>query len=650
MFVIFVFLAATSLAPMLCIICQRNKTSTNGSGYEELVKCITGSTAKAIFNSCLNGNDYQQAQVAGIEPLDIIAKEFHFHRSCYRNITRLSKSSNEEHKKREQCFEEIISFVENAVIGDGDVVRLSSITKMYRDLQNGQEITVQGDANRLIKSRLSNRFGDKIDFFKKTEAVELVFSTSDTAPNSKKVDDIISRVASILKKEIFAFEQFSSWPPPVEEIKGDRVELPASLNRFLKELLTNEKETKRINRLVNSLGQDIVFCCSNGRIKTVKHLQLGIFTKRKTGSKQMIECLNKLGHSISYYEVNRFETSLAEQESRHASLTSFTPSNVQPSTFISFVYDNCDHNAETISGQVMHCTNGILIQRKSNHILEVKTNTDRITDNRRRSFKPVLHEIQTYRVSREKVNPATVSGDLQLDNFGITTLISQMSDLIWIISRIRCVEDLKDQLVPSWTGFNNEISIEENNQLHDIHYLPTIDQSPTKVETVHEILLQVKAKSENLGLRYADLVLDHAIYCKALEVLSNPEKADLKSFINLRMGPFHACCIFLAVIGKRFGSAGLKDMIVEASLTGPGSVDAILRGKHYNRGLRVMKVIYESLHRLKLESFENWMKEMGTYDVFADLFESQELEDLVQARTYSNLQEVFINYRFVSIP
>ena len=131
------------------------------------------------------------------------------------------------------------------------------------------------------------------------------------------------------------------------------------------EILTNGPENKRTSRLVKSIGQDILFNSTKGRVKTIKQLQLGVFTKRKTGSKLLIECLNKLGHSVSYYEVNRFETFLAEQQNDNMCLLSYVPNTVQPSTFVTFVYDNCDHNPETLGGQVMHFTNGIIIQKVS---------------------------------------------------------------------------------------------------------------------------------------------------------------------------------------------------------------------------------------------------------------------------------------------
>ena len=46
------------------------------------------------------------------------------------------------------------------------------------------------------------------------------------------------------------------------------------------------------------------------------------------------------------------------------------------------------------------------------------------------------------------------------------------------------------------------------------------------------------------------------------------------------MGGFHACCIFLAVIGKRFASGDLTDIVIESGLVGPGTVEAIFKGKH----------------------------------------------------------------------
>ena len=79
----------------------------------------------------------------------------------------------------------------------------------------------------------------------------------------------------------------------------------------------------------------------------------------------MLDSLNHLGHSISYDEVNNVKTSFAELNVKNQSNRSFVPNNDQPSSFVTFVYDNCDHNPEMLSGASLHITNGIIIQLSS---------------------------------------------------------------------------------------------------------------------------------------------------------------------------------------------------------------------------------------------------------------------------------------------
>ena len=79
--------------------------------------------------------------------------------------------------------------------------------------------------------------------------------------------------------------------------------------------------------------------------------------------------------------------------------------------------------------------------------------------------------------------------------------------------------------------------------------------------------------------------------------------SDLRDLINLRMGGFHATCVFLGVIGKQFGDAGLKDVMVEAGIVGEDAAQKVLRGRHYNSGMRAHLYIAEAMTRLKLDAF-----------------------------------------------
>jgi len=66
---------------------------------------------------------------------------------------------------------------------------------------------------------------------------------------------------------------------------------------------------------------------------------------------------------------------------------------------------------------------------------------------------------------------------------------------------------------------------------------------------------------------------------------------------------FHTYCNFLAVIGKRFPEAGLRDIAIDSGVIVEGSTKGIFQGKQYNRAVCFYKLMYESLFRIIWEKF-----------------------------------------------
>ena len=63
--------------------------------------------------------------------------------------------------------------------------------------------------------------------------------------------------------------------------------------------------------------------------------------------------------------MNAAETKSAMDESkRYQKNATYVPSVITPSTFVTFIWDNCDHNCESIFDDTLHCMNGIIVQRK----------------------------------------------------------------------------------------------------------------------------------------------------------------------------------------------------------------------------------------------------------------------------------------------
>ena len=146
-------------------------------------------------------------------------------------------------------------------------------------------MAIQGTSHFLLKARLQNHSKGRKDFFRKNEtSIDLIYDTSKESIQFRRntTEEKVKKVAGMIRDEIKDFKgPFNSWPPPSNEFLPENIEIPPLLYTLLRELLTKGTENKRTSRLVESIGQDILYNSSNGRIKTMKQLQLGVFTKRQ---------------------------------------------------------------------------------------------------------------------------------------------------------------------------------------------------------------------------------------------------------------------------------------------------------------------------------------------------------------------------------
>lgn len=159
-----------------------------------------------------------------------------------------------------------------------------------------------------------------------------------------------------------------------------------------------------------------------------------------------------------------------------------------------------------------------------------------------------------------------------------------------------------EENVCGWTGFNiiarDKLAVNQDTE----GYLPTINApAAAMMSTVNEVLTQVLKIKESLGLKEIVCVFDQALHAKAADITwKHPDKFQP---IILRMGVFHNICNFLGIIGKRFLDAGLRDLAVESEVIAEGSVDRVLNGQLYNRGVRLHKLLYEAVKRLAWKGF-----------------------------------------------
>ena len=164
-------------------------------------------------------------------------------------------------------------------------------------------------------------------------------------------------------------------------------------------------------------------------------------------------------------------------------------------------------------------------------------------------------------------------------------------------------------VVPLWKGYNHQISVPQPRHLktktHRAH-LPIIDAPPSDKRTLYTSMAQCKRLTKSLGQESSVQTMDLQLYALAQEVKWHLSD-EFASHI-LRMGSFHAMMSFLSSMGKSWGGAGLRDLLVDYGVYAAGTVELFLQGKEYNRAVTAFIYAYEALSQVRFSEFLKWLQ------------------------------------------
>ena len=124
-------------------------------------------------------------------------------------------------------------------------------------------------------------------------------------------------------------------------------------------------------------------------------------------------------------------------------------------------------------------------------------------------------------------------------------------------------------------------------------YFHTSYNQPPNKSVVKDIIDKLVDIITTNRMPFGFIVGDHPVY-GLITVLKaeNPNKySDIVPFL----GPFHTQCVTMNTIYERYKGSELGEVLVAAGVIAEGSVDQALKGKHYRRGLRCLKLMYEAL-------------------------------------------------------
>ena len=402
----------------------------------------------------------------------------------------------------------IVIFRENA--GDGFSDTSHSVQKLEEKIKNpfGNSVTISKG-----RTRRGNIIYDASLIVEEILRIETLTST--------KEDVKIKEVAFLTRKSILDCKHK---PLPenitLEDVKKGEVETFEILEKFLTYLIAGPDSRKHESdvkqRRIKSISDDVIYATTGGKKKPSKHLMLGMAIKSLTGSKTVLQILNR--YCSSYNTIQEIETELTfEANKRQEVLPYGMELGIND---IDIAWDNYDCFVETKDGKnTLHDTVGISYQtlqkqvepenNENNSIEnEIDLEIQRFNDKkdlgnkkkRRRAYSSRMLDIEPYR-KKPKMDASKLlpPSDKRYAFQPPSLEVAQKKDFLWVFSS----KFDETNSIPMWAGWNSRNDASSFDQKQKIFYLPQINQSLTS----HSVVLETMKRSQQHRVKSMKLQL-----------------------------------------------------------------------------------------------------------------------------------------------
>ena len=136
---------------------RKNKV---GGKFQFLTKILTKSAEETLKNAAHLRND--QTMITAVTGIDLIAKEFSKHQTCYINCTRISRETKNSASSSERDttgdFQSVCNVIEKLVLGQQKCVSMETIVSSYGINEGDKQQRYR------LKQRLLNKYKEKLLF------------------------------------------------------------------------------------------------------------------------------------------------------------------------------------------------------------------------------------------------------------------------------------------------------------------------------------------------------------------------------------------------------------------------------------------------------------------------------------------------------
>lgn len=464
----------------------------------------------------------------------------------------------------DKSFSEIRTIINEKVIVGRHVFALQDIFHLYLSLfqEEAAKNQLKSDISSYDKRYLCARLMESFPKLSKTIFKNRTFlhlndmSLSELLTKGCRAEDLfISQIKSTafeIRKKIVGQEKrcIPKHNVTIENIYEGECEIPIELYTFISSLIKGPKEckNKKMEVKVKSICDSIIYSTTRGAVKTSTCLSLALVTKSITGSRKMVEILNRLGHCVSYTFVEELESELAYGCAANTNVLPYglVPKNPMLRTHVAF--DNYDKFVETSSGKdTLHDTVGIVYQNtvhtgdavEEQEVQPYNTEGRMELQRRRRTYhssfdcniEPYIRKTQTMSqlVGGEAEIPESLRSAIDLNN-------------LWMIYHALNIDG-----ATRWFVWNSERGTDEN-PIQKIGYLPNLNMSPTSEAVVRKTLQIALDIANECDQRYIVVTYDLAIASKAFKIQADLSPDFDRIFIML--GSFHTELSFFKVINS----------------------------------------------------------------------------------------------------
>ena len=610
-----------------CIFCRSEKkkaVKVKGSWTTQCLSQFQSDGWKSIPEMAEKKCDEQL--LTRIRGHDLFACEAKFHKKClvdYLQTPEKWRSKDDDARKTQEslvdahirAFDVVCSVITTRVLQLNEVLKLSELHKMYVECLAKTQHSNPNYRSENLKAKLIKHFNDQLVFCDMTTSGRfqsaIVFSSLLDVKTAVKQafllgsTDAIENVGKTLHHTIIDSCDNSpelKWPPIPQDL--EQLSMPESLLKLLSFIISGKEipTTPRVQRLVQSLGQDLCRAATHGTWKMPKHILMVMSLRHLFRSKALMNLLHRFGHCESYDFSLELETALAEAGEMSSSwLTNqIVRSPTSPSVFHS-EFDNFDKLLNDMTGKgSIHTAHGIMLQ-------DIVGNTD---DDHAKSDLPSVPRSKKRALSL-KHEPALPECYISLrrnPNLEVTQLthpggtqameLFLKKNILWVHLRILGIN--QQTPVPAWSGFRSSTETAPQ-KLTTIDYYPVINHPITEYKTIQECLRASEEATKEVGQNYVITTFDLGVCMKAFPIIWQDPDRYRKHIILI--GTFHIECAFMKMLGKKMKGSGLQDILLEAGLISSGSVAGVLTGKHYDRAIYCHKVMLEALEGLLIDEF-----------------------------------------------